>query len=69
MVSLESSPPQFKRNPPITITAFMLMADTSDRFSLSEMLWRLVETLQVIVIGASGDTRYAQKQCQGIFMP
>jgi hypothetical protein len=64
MVGLKSSLSQFKCDPPIAISALMLTADTLDRLSLFEVLLWLTETLKVIVITASGDTRYDQKQCQ-----
>lgn len=63
MVGLESSPPQFKRDASITVTAFMLVADTLNHFSLFEMPGEFTQPFQVIVIAASGDTRYDQKQC------
>jgi hypothetical protein len=62
VIGLKSSPPQFKCNPPIAITTFILAADGSDHLSLLEMLLGLTEALQMIVITASGDTRYDQKQ-------
>jgi len=62
VVGLESSPPQFKRDTPITISAFMLVTDAPDRFTLFEVSGRLIEMVEMIIIGASGDTRYAQKQ-------
>jgi len=40
----------------------MLVTDALDRLTLFEMPGRLIEMVQMIVIGASGDTRYAQKQ-------
>ena len=61
VVGPESSSSQFKCDPPITITAFMLNADASDHLSLFEMLLDLTQVLQVIVITASGDMRYDQK--------
>jgi hypothetical protein len=69
MVGVESSPPHFKRDTPITISAFMLTTDTPDRFTFFEVSGKQIEMAQVIIIGASGDTRDTQKQHQGIFMP
>ena len=69
MVGLKSPPSQFKCDPTITITTFMLAADTSDHLSLFEMLGELTKVFQVIVITASGDTRYDQKQRQRVCMP
>jgi len=63
VVGPESSPSQFKCNSPIAITALMLNADVSDHLSLFEILLGLAEVLQVIVITASGEARYYQKQC------
>ena len=63
MVGLKPSVSQFKRNPPITVTAFMLVADTLNHFSLFEMPGEFTQAFQVIVIAAPGDTRYDQKQC------
>jgi len=40
----------------------MLVTDAPDRFTLFEVSGRLIEMVEVIIIGASGDTRYAQKQ-------
>lgn len=62
MVGVESPPSHFKRDTPITISALMLTADASDRFTLFEVSGRLIKMAEVIVIGASGDMRYAQKQ-------
>jgi hypothetical protein len=62
VVGLKSSVPQFKRNPPISVAAFMLVADTLDRFSLFEVFLGLTQAFQMVVIAASGDTRYDQKQ-------
>jgi len=69
MVSEKSSPPQFKRDTPITVSTFMLIADTPDRFTLFEVFGKQIEMAEVIIIGASGDTRNVQKQCQWVFMP
>jgi len=41
----------------------MLNADVSDHLSLFEILLGLAEVLQVIVITASGEACYYQKQC------
>jgi len=41
----------------------MLNADVSDHLSLFEILLGFAEVLQVIVITASGEARYYQKQC------
>lgn len=62
MVGPESLPPQFNRDPPITVTALVFVTDVPDHLSLFEMLGGLTKALQVIVITASGDTRYYQKQ-------
>jgi hypothetical protein len=62
VIDLKSLLPHLKRDPPITITAFMLAADISDHFSLFELLLGLKEAFQVIVIAASGKARYGQKQ-------
>jgi hypothetical protein len=48
VIGSESSPPQFQRDPPIAIAAFMIMAYVLDRFPLFEMLFRLIEAIQVI---------------------
>jgi len=69
VVGLKPPLSQFKCDPPIAVTAFVLVADVPDRLSLFEMLGGLKEVFQVIVIAASGDMRYDQKHCERIFMP
>jgi len=54
VIGLESSFPQFNRDPPIAISTFILNADIPDRLSLFEMLLGLMKMFQVIVIAAPG---------------
>lgn len=69
MIGLESSSPQFQCDPSIAITTLMLNTNLLDHFSLLEVLLRLTRMVPVIVIIASGEARYYQKQCQWVFPP
>jgi hypothetical protein len=62
VIDLESSAAQLNRNPSIAITAFILGTDLLDLLSFISMFERFIEPIQVIIIAASRDFRYYQKQ-------
>jgi hypothetical protein len=60
---------QLKRDSTVAITTFILNTDLFYGFLLITVLFRLTQMAQMIVIAASGDFCYYQKQFYRMFLP
>lgn len=57
---------KFKGDPPVAIAAFMFVANAADLGLFLDMFSWVRSVFLVMVICASGESRYDQKHCQGV---
>jgi hypothetical protein len=69
MVCAEPSMMQFKRDPPVAITTFILGTDLLYGFLLTTMLFWLTQMTQMIVKAAPGKFGCYQELLQWVFLP
>jgi hypothetical protein len=69
MIRGEPSMVELECDPSVTIASLMLNTDPLYGFSLTGVLFRLPQMLQVIVITAPGEFGGYQELFQGIFLP